>query len=130
MENLGLCSGERQQGVCDLPKGEGTPPFPVLPCFPWIPDRPFPLPLPGVLGNTSISQAEPTTPSLGTADTKKNQNISPSSSFWIKPGSFSLQSSPYLEAAPSPLPSPCSSCEINVYFCAQLLPVPHVPAGK
>lgn len=61
---------------------------------------------------------------------KEIQNIASSSSCWIKPGSFSLQSSPYLEAAPSLLPSPCSTCEINVCFCAQLLPAPHVLPGK
>lgn len=76
------------------------------------------------------SRAKPRTPSQGTADTKKNQNIAFSRSCWTKPGSFALQSSPYLEAALSLLPSPCSTCEINVYFCAQLLPVPHVLPGK
>lgn len=74
MEIWGSGSGERQQGVCELPKGEGTTPSPVLPGFPCISDQPFPLPLPG-LGNTRKGSAEPRTPSLGTADTKKKFRI-------------------------------------------------------
>lgn len=74
MENWDSCSGEQQQGVWDLSKGEGPTPFPVLPGFPWIPDR----------ASLSLSlvweipgQVRTRTPSLGTADSKKIRILHP-----------------------------------------------------
>lgn len=136
MGNWGSCSEERQQGVCDLPKGEGPTPFSFLLCFPWIPDRPPALHTrgwgtPGQARQCQAGGAQQSPQLLPWArQTPKNQNIAPSSSCWINPGSFALRSSPYLEATPSLLPSPCSTGEIKVYFCAQLLPVPHVLPGR
>lgn len=137
MENWGSSSGERQQGVCDLPKGGGPTPFSFSPFFPgFLITPPSPSPQsaahPGLGNRTSeageLSRAQKSFP--GHSRHQKNQNIAPSSSCWITPGSFAPRSSPYLEATPSLLPSPCSTGEINVYFCARLLPVPHVLPGK